>query len=153
MSADTALVIIDTQVGLVAGSYQGEEIVARISTLVEQARANDHPVIYVQHDGPKGHGLEAGTPRWHIHPAITPQAGELVVHKGSPDSFYQTNLQEELEKRDIKRLVIVGGATEYCVDTSVRRAVSQGYDVTLVGDAHFTYDGGEFSPAPIICFF
>ncbi|HEY6286518.1 MAG TPA: isochorismatase family protein [Ktedonobacteraceae bacterium] len=40
-------------------------------------------------------------------------------------------------------LVVAGGQTEYCVDTTVRRATTMGYNVTLVGDAHTTDDYDE----------
>ena len=40
--------------------------------------------------------------------------------------------------------------TEYCVDTTARRAVSMGYDVTLVSDAHTTIDNKLLTAAQII---
>jgi nicotinamidase-related amidase len=143
MSTGTALVIIDVQVGLIEEAYRCNEVLDSINTLLSKARASDMPVIYIQHDGPEGHGLEVGTPAWEIHPAIAPQKGELVVHKRASDSFYATSLQRELQAQGIKHLVVVGGQTEYCVDTSVRRATTMGYDVTLVGDAHTTDDYDE----------
>src|SRR5450631_2618238 len=97
---------------------------ARIATLLEKARAAQTPVIYVQHDGPAGHGLEVGTPGWQIHPIIAPQPTEPVVHKRASDSFYKTTLQQELTARGIQHLIIVGGQTEYCVDTTARRATT-----------------------------
>jgi hypothetical protein len=63
-----------------------------------------------------------------------------VIQKHHPDAFQDTNLQPELESRGIERLVIAGIQTEYCVDTTCRRAYSLGYDVTLVKDAHSTWD-------------
>lgn len=143
MSKDTALVVIDTQVGLIEPAYLGKEVLDNINTLLARARASGTPVIYIQHDGPKGHGLEVNTPPWEIHPSIAPQEDELVVHKQASDSFHNTVFQEELEARGIKHLVVVGGQTEYCVDTTVRRATTVGYDVTLVGDAHTTEDYDE----------
>ena len=143
MSTDTALVVIDVQVGLIEEAYRCNEVLDSINTLLSKARASDTPVIYVQHDGPQGDGLEVGTPAWEIHPAIAPQEGEPVVHKRASDSFHATSLQWELETRGIKHLVVVGGQTEYCVDTSVRRATTMGYNVTLVQDAHTTIDYDE----------
>ncbi len=143
MSTDTALVVIDMQVGLIEPAYRSKEVLESINTLLNKARTTGTPVIYVQHDGPKGHGLEAGTPDWEIHPAIAPKEGEPVVHKRASDSFHATLLQRELETRGIKHLVVVGGQTEYCVDTSVRRATTMGYNVTLVKDAHTTIDYDE----------
>ncbi len=140
MSTDTALVVIDMQIGLIEPAYRSKEVLDSISTLLAKARASGIPVIYIQHDGPKGHGLEVGTPPWEIHPVIAPEEGELIIHKRASDSFHNTPLQRELEARGIKHLVVVGGQTEYCVDTSVRRATTMGYDVTLVRDAHTTVD-------------
>ena len=134
---NTTLLIIDTQVGLIEPAYKGKEVLDNINVLLAQARASHTPVIYVQHDGPQGHGLEVGTPKWAIHPAIAPQDGELIVHKRASDSFYDTILKRELEARGIQHLVVVGGETEMCVDTTIRRATVEGYDVTLVSDAPY----------------
>src|SRR6266516_1790547 len=119
MSADTALVVSDAQIGVVGEAYHHDEV-------LDSARTSGTPVIYVQHNDPKGGELEPGTPKWPIHPAIAPRDGEPVVQKESPDSFHETRLQAELEARGIKRLVITVGQTQYCVDTTVRRAVAQG---------------------------
>ena len=140
---NTALLIIDTQVGLIEPAYQGKEILDNISILLAQARTSQTPVIYVQHDGPQGHGLAVGTSAWAIHPAIAPHEGELIVHKRASDAFYDTILKRELEAQGIQHLVVVGGETEYCVDTTICRATAEGYDVTLVSDAHTTTDYDE----------
>jgi len=147
-----AVLIVDVQVGLVelipAEIQAG--VLSRIETLLSRARASETPVIYIQHDGPKGHPLEAHTKGWEIHPSIKPAGGESVVRKRESDSFFETTLQEELQRRGITHLVIAGGMTEYCVDTTCRRATSLGYDVTLASDAHLTRDNGVLSAANII---
>lgn len=150
MQQHTALLIIDVQVNLIEPAYRSSEVLANIQTLLARARATGTPVVYIQHDGPQGHDLHLGTPGWHIHPAIAPLDGELVVHKESSDAFYETILQSELEKLGITHLVVAGGQTEYCVDTTVRRAVSNGYQVTLVSDAHTTFDTEHLTAAQII---
>jgi hypothetical protein len=132
MSADTALLIIDVQMGLFDDAdTRDRAVLERIATLLERARATRTPVIFVQHDGGPGHPLEAGTPGWRIHPAVTPLDEEPIVRKRASDSFYKTRLQHALDARGIMRLVVVGAMTEYCVDTTCRRALSQGYDVTI----------------------
>src|SRR5260221_214020 len=108
-------------------------------------------VLYVQHN--ERGGMEPGMPMWQIHPAVTPREGEPVIQKESPDSFHETRLQEELEARGIKRLVITGGQTQYCVDTTVRRAAAQGYDVLLASDAHTTEDSETLPAEQIIAFY
>lgn len=152
MSADTALVIIDTQIGVVQDAYKRDEILENINVLLERARSSAIPVIYVQHDGPEGDDLAPGASGWPIHPAVAPREGEPIVRKESPDSFHLTNLQEELQKRGIKNLVIAGGQTEVCVDTTIRRSLSEGYDVVLAGDAHATFDNDTLTAEQIIAF-
>lgn len=151
MSNDTALVVIDAQVGLMRDAHCKDEVLQHIAALLEQARASATPVIYVQHDEPGGE-LEPHTPDWQIHPSIEPQAGETVVRKTAPDAFYQTSFQAELEARGIKRLVITGMQTEVCVAATARRAVAQNFDVLLVNDAHTTYDSKTLTAAQIIAF-
>jgi len=145
MGGDAALLVIDVQSAFFLErspvlAYHGEEYLARIRELIDRAREGGVPVIYVQHDGANGSPWEPGTPGWLIHPDITPRAGELVVHKPTPDAFYSTNLQAELDSRGIRRLIIVGIQSDWCVDTTVRRAYSLEYDVTVVEDAHTTFD-------------
>ena len=153
MSTNTALLVIDVQVGLVEGAepaYRGAEMLANINSLLTRARTTGTPVIFIQHDGSEGGRLAVDSPGWQIHPAIAPIDGEAIIRKRASDSFYETTLQRELETRSSKRLVIAGMKTEYCVDTTSRRAISLGFDVTLVGDAHATTDSEALPASQII---
>ena len=152
MNKTTALLVIDVQVGIMQSprAYSVSEVLERISLLLRRARASGTPIIYVQHDGAKGHELEVNSPGWRIHPAIAPAPGERVVRKEACDSFFATTLQSELDVRGIRHLIITGAMTEYCIDTTCRRAVSLGYDVTLVADAHTTHDNDLLPAEKII---
>jgi nicotinamidase-related amidase len=152
MSHDTALLIIDVQVGIIEGfhAYRGRKVLDQINKLLAKARASNTPILYIQHDGEKGHPLEVGTAGWEIHPDIKPHEADLIIRKRASDSFFETTLQRELESRRIKRLVVTGCMTEYCVDTTSRRAITMGYDVTLVSDAHTTIDNKLLTAAQII---
>jgi nicotinamidase-related amidase len=152
MNANTALVIIDVQVGIIEGfsAYRGREVLEQINALRARARASNVPVIYVQHDGAPGDVLEVGSEGWQIHPEIKPHDEDLIIRKRASDSFFETNLESELKARGIHRLVVAGCQTEYCVDTTTRRAVTMGYDVTLVSDAHTTIDNSLLTAAQII---
>ncbi len=152
MSKKSALLIIDVQVNVVKDAYKRDQVLDTIHTLLSHARGSGTPVIYVQHESQEGDGLEAGTPGWEIHPAISPRQGEPVVQKRACDSFHQTSLQQELEKRGIDHLVVVGALTDYCVGTSVRRATTCGYDVTLVSDAHTTQDNEILTAEQVIAY-
>jgi nicotinamidase-related amidase len=148
----SALLIIDVQVAIIDGfhAYRGYDVLSQINKLIAKARASNIPVIYVQHDGGSGHPLEAGTEGWRIHPEIKPQVDDPVIHKRAPDSFFDTTLHTELEARAIQHLIVAGCMTEYCVDTTSRRAITMGYDVTLVSDAHTTIDNKLLTAEQII---
>ena len=126
--------------------------VSRIRELLARARERGVPVIFVRHDGGRRHRLERGTPGWEIRADIAPLPGEPVIDKTACDSFYETTLASELRKRGIERLFVTGCMTQYCVDTTVRRAVSEGFDTVLVSDAHMTADTGGFPFEQIVAY-
>lgn len=154
-----AIVVIDVQnailgnsdtVRLLKNRAALDEVVARIAVLIRRGRELDLPVLFVQHDGVQGHRLQRGSVGWQIRSEISPLEGEPVIHKSACDSFFKTTLGSELESRGIERLIVAGCMTQYCVDTTVRRAVSLGYDVTLVADGHMTADSGALGFEQII---
>ncbi len=153
MSDNTALLVVDVQAGSFTETepaYGGQSFLERIHALIDQCRAANLPIIYIQHSGGKGDPDEPGTPGWPIHPMIEPHNTDPVVQKRNPDAFHDTELQSILAAKEISKLIIVGIQTEYCVDTTTRRAFSLGYDVTLVGDCHTTWDGKSLSAKEII---
>jgi nicotinamidase-related amidase len=158
-TSTTALLIIDVQNAILrgAGGRRAGEIqqaldgtVGRIAGLLARARAGGAPVIHVQHDGRPDHRLAVGSEGWQIRRELAPSNGEKVVRKQSCDAFFQTPLSAELAARAVDRLVVAGCMTEFCVDTTCRRAVSLGYDVDLVADGHMTADSGGLAFEQII---
>jgi nicotinamidase-related amidase len=155
-----ALLIIDVQNAILAGKGTPERqplidsaldgTVARLRSLKELARRQGAPVVLVQHDGNADHRLAIGTNGWEIRSELAPAEGELVVHKRSSDSFFETDLADRLDERSVTHLVVGGCMTQFCVDTTVRRAVSLGYEVTLVADGHMTADSGTLTFAEIV---
>lgn len=153
MSDHSALLIIDVQNAMFSlgnGVYEGKTIIDNLQKLIQQARTNDAPVIYIQHDNGKGTPLERGTDDWHIHTAIKPLNEDFVVEKQTPDAFHQTHLESILTERSINHLYITGMQTELCVDTTTRRAFSLGFDVTLISDGHSTFDTDHLKAEQII---
>lgn len=152
MNSDTALLVIDVQVAMFAEDdpvYDGANLLEKLKTLIARAREAGIPVIYVRH-AEEGSPMAYGLPTWQIHPEIAPQEGDLVVDKRFPDSFMQTRLKPELEARGIKKLIVSGLQTEYCVDTTCRAAFNLGYDLTLVKDAHSTWPNSVLTAPQII---
>jgi nicotinamidase-related amidase len=153
MMVATALLIIDMQRGNFQGSnpiYEGERLLARIEHLIAQARSAGVPVFYVRNKGGHDDPDEFGTPGWEIHPTILPNEGDVVIEKATPDAFHQTPLHQHLTSKGIKTLVIAGLQTEYCIDTTCRRAYSLGYHVILAKDAHSTWNSPNLPAEQII---
>ncbi|MGN7385790.1 isochorismatase family protein [Sporosarcina sp. SAFN-015] len=94
--------------------------------------------------------MEYGSEGWEIHAEIEPHLNDVIIQKATPDSFLNTTLEEELYKKGIKNIYISGIQTEACVDTTCRRAFSMGYKVTLLSDAHSTWNSSEISAQQII---
>lgn len=157
---NTALLIIDVQNAILAGKGTPErqpvleaaleEVVGRLCELQRKARLAGVPVVVIQHDGPQGHRLAVGSDGWAVCPELAPQPGDFLVRKTSSDSFHETELAERLGQLGISHLVVGGCMTQFCVDTTVRRAVSLGFDVTLVGDGHATADSANLSHTDIV---
>lgn len=147
MPGQTALVIIDVQVGLLERPvWKVDELLANLKILLEKARSAGIPVVFVQ----DGDVAPEGTREWEVHPDIAPNQDELRIQKIATDAFHGTDLHEKLQALGIDELVIGGCATEYCVDTACRRATTLGYNVTLVGDAHSTADDEVLTAEQII---
>jgi nicotinamidase-related amidase len=137
-----ALLIIDVQVGSFVGqkpAYGGRDFLERVRSLIHRCREKGIVVVYIQHCGGPGDPDEPGTAGWPIHPLIGP-GEDAVVQKRQPDAFQDTPLQTILKEKGIKKIIIAGLQTEYCVDTTTRRAFSLGYEVVLVGDCHTSWD-------------
>ena len=144
---DTALLVIDVQNGIVAGAYNRDGVIGNISTLIDKARAENVPVLWVQHsdDG----DLALGSESWQFVPELVRGDSEPVVHKRYADSFEDTGLEKLLAEQRVGRLVVTGAQTDECIRSTIHGAFTRGYDVTLVGDAHTTEDLTEYgAPRP-----
>jgi nicotinamidase-related amidase len=153
---DTALLLIDLQRNILLGKGGSqvqaalEATVERVTGLLDRARRRGFPVVHVQHDGELGHRLERGTPGWEIRPEVAPRGNEPVVHKRSCDAYFETRLAELLKTQQIRRLVIAGCMTEYCIDTTCRRSLTLFRDVVLAADGHTTGDSAGLSFSQIV---
>ncbi|CAN5723586.1 cysteine hydrolase family protein [soil metagenome] len=153
MTTNQVLLIIDTQVAMVEtdpAPHNLEVFLAAVKDVLGRARASKTPVVFVQHISADYEPMTPGHPEFETHPDIAPMPGEPIVHKRACDSFYQTDLEEELKKLGAETLVVTGMQTEQCIDTTCRSAMSHGYDVVLVSDGHTTWDSNGLTAAQII---
>lgn len=147
----TALLIIDVQRGLFDDEprpYEADAVVERINALADRARAHGVPVVLIQHERASGN-LAHETESWQLERNLRTVQGDLFVRKTTPDSFLRTTLQELLDGHQVRHVVVCGYASEFCVDTTTRRAAALGYAVTLAADAHTTHDKSHASAAAI----
>jgi nicotinamidase-related amidase len=139
-----AVVVIDVQRGLFCTKpepFEAEAVVTRINAVIVKARRAGAPVIFVRHDGePGGEDVVPFTEGWKLHPKLEVRPGELVIRKTTCDAFYSTPLEAELRSRGITTLVLMGYATDFCVDATLRSAASKDFSVIVVADGHTTSD-------------
>ena len=142
---NTALLVIDVQNGVVAGAHNRDEMIANINALVDKARAEDVPVVWVQH---ADDDLVRDSDSWQYVPELTRGDAEPLVHKSYGDSFEETELEGLLAERGVGRVVVTGAQTDACIRSTLHGALVRGYDVTLVGDAHTTEDLTAYGAPP-----
>jgi len=142
---NTALLVIDVQNKVVEGAHERDKVVANIRTLVDKARAEGTPVVWVQHSDD---GLPEGSEGWEYVPELTQEPSEPVVHKSYGDSFEDTDLEQVLAERKVGRVVVTGAQTDACIRSTLHGAIVRGYDVTLVADAHTTEDMSPWGAPP-----
>ncbi|WP_438494294.1 isochorismatase family protein [Streptomyces asiaticus] len=142
---NTALLVVDVQKGVVEGVHQRDVVVANVASLVERARQEEVPVVWVQHSDEE---LTRGSDDWRIVPELTPEDAEPLVEKSYGDSFEDTTLETVLSGLGVGRLVVVGAETDACIRSTLHGAFARGYDATLVSDAHTTGDKTAWGAPP-----
>jgi len=148
----TGLILVDIQKDYFPGGRM--ELVgmqaagSRAGNLLNFFRENGWPTFHIQHVSvrqgasfflPDTEGIE-------FYESIRPHAGERVIQKHYPNSFRETSLLQELERHDVKKLVICGAMSHMCIDATTRAAFDHCFDCTVIQDACATRDlefGGQ----------
>ena len=142
---NTALVVIDMQNDVVGNAHLRDEVIANINSLVEKARTELVPVIWIQHSNEEmAHGSEG----WQYVPELQRLTGEPLVHKKYGDSFEDTTLETELAQLAVGRVIVTGAQTDACIRATLHGAFVRGYDTMLVSDAHTTEDFSSYGLPP-----
>ena len=121
---NTALLVVDVQNGVVAEAHDRDAVVANVGSLVDKARREQVPVVWVQHFD---EGLARGSEEWRIVPELTPDGAESLVEKSYGDSFEGTNLEAVLSGLGVGRLVVVGAETDACIRSTLHGAFAKLY--------------------------
>lgn len=147
-----ALVIIDMQVASFADGKQHDipGVVGRINLLSNVVRRSGGSVVFVQHDGTEAEGLLPDTPGWQVLPSLELDPADISIRKTKNDAFAGTRLHDALVHARARTVAFAGWATDYCVDSTVRSAVSRGFRVIVPADAHTVSDREHLSARQII---
>jgi nicotinamidase-related amidase len=138
---NTALLVVDMQTGVMNGSVNTEAVIANVARLVEKARSQDVPIVWVQHASEE---LPLGSDVWKITPELVPEQKEPLVGKRYGDAFEDTDLERTLAEHEVGALVVAGAQSDACIRSTLHGALVRGYDVLLVSDAHTTEDLREW---------
>jgi len=142
---NTALLVLDVQNGVVEGAHQRDAVVGNVGGLVDKARRERVPVVWVQHSDER---LVQGSDDWRIVPELSPDDAEPLVEKHYADAFEDSTLEIALSGLGVGRLVVVGAQTDECIRSTLHGALVRGYDATLVSDAHTTEDQTPWGAPP-----
>lgn len=148
-----ALLIIDMQIGSFTpyeSCYDTFGVIKRINSLSNSFRANKDKVIFIQHDGTTENCFVPNTQEWELLPELVREGTDFIVSKTANDSFYKTELEMLLTKHDITELVVTGSATDFCVDATVKSALTKDYEITVIADAHTAADRPFMNAATVV---
>ncbi|MCM3032049.1 MULTISPECIES: cysteine hydrolase family protein [unclassified Niallia] len=146
------LLIIDAQQEIIDGNqeegvvFNKEQLIKNINLLIKKAAEANVSVLFVR-DSEVAGGVGSG---FQVHNEINVPSDPIFFDKTATNPFHGTNLLKHLKSQNIKHIVIAGCKTQHCIDTAVRTATVNGFDVTLVGDAHSTTDNDFLRAEQII---
>ncbi len=146
------LIIIDMQEASFQKSdkYDQSGVITRINILSHHVRENSGKVIFIQHDGTQDDGLKPFTKGWRILKSLSRDDTDLVVRKTTNDAFCGTDLKKQIDQIGFPRLIVTGWATDFCVDTTLRSAASQGYNLVAVSNCHTCSDRPHLKAQQVI---
>lgn len=157
--ADTALLVIDMQndfcaregyIHRVLGKdvSQCVDVANAINQLVEVARDKDVSVIWIKAaydphyipDSMLRKLRQAGSSEEILCEegswggeffGVSPLDGELIITKHCYNAFFETELNDVLQQKGVKNLVVTGVATNVCIDSTIRDGFMRGYDIVV----------------------
>jgi nicotinamidase-related amidase len=146
------ILVVDMQIGLLGGPPKHDlcGVIDRINLLTAMVRGRSGKVVWIRHCGKRGDGFEPGTTSWEFLPELVRQEEDIVIEKTLNDPFAGTPLKESLARLGPDRVLVTGWATDFCVDATVRGAVSFGHDVVVVADGHTLSDRPHLSAPAVI---
>jgi nicotinamidase-related amidase len=148
----TALLVVDVQNTLCQGkwaAYGVDLVVPRIVSLARRVKQIGGYVVYIQHEE-EHDAMRRGSIGWKLCAMLEPSPDDIFIRKTTCDSFFKTDLKQNLERIGVDHVLVCGMQTEFCVDSTVRGALENGFAVTVVSDAHTTLETAVLTAPQII---
>jgi nicotinamidase-related amidase len=157
---DSCLLFIDVQVGVNVLQHWGGETGRRnnpdaedkMRSLLKSFRDSGNQVAFTRHDSREAASpLKLSLDTGRQIDGLEIEGNDIVVTKDVNSGFIGTSLEVQLRRAGIRRLVVAGFFTNFCVETTVRMAGNMGFDTYLVEDACATtnrvgLDGVDHEP-------
>ena len=152
---DSALLVVDMQEYFLNEKSHAyipdcKNIISNTKNLLDIFRRNNRPIVHTYFAVKDGENdpiinwwndtVKDGSSESRIVKELSPKDDELIMRKPTYDAFYQTNLNNTLQSKNIKQIVIAGVLTNLCCETSAREAFVRGYDVFIATDCMTAYD-------------
>ncbi|PRB18580.1 isochorismatase family protein [Microbacterium sp. MYb62] len=140
----TALLVIDAQESFRRRSDDWERtanpaVLDNIALLVAHARDTGDQVVWITHSEPGSGGVfDPAQGFVRVIDRFAPRESEPALVKTTINAFGSTDLEEQLRRAGVGRVVICGIRTEQCCETTARVAADLGFDVEFVTDATTT---------------
>lgn len=142
----TALLVIDAQ-ELITNEklYAFDKYIGNVRRLIAESRKNGTEVIYVRHDDGEGQPLSRGNEGFDVCRDFAPEAGERIFDKSVNSPFRDSGLLEFLRGKAVKRLIITGLQTDYCIDAAVKCGFEHGFEVIVPEYCNSTFDNDHMT--------
>jgi nicotinamidase-related amidase len=146
------LLVIDMQDAALRGKplHDISGVAMRINDLSASIRGGGGAVVFVHHSDAPGTPFEPGTPSWEISESLNLRPEDLRIRKSLNDAFAETDLTKTLGDLKATRLIVTGQATDFCVDTTVRSAVSRRVPLVVASDGHTLRDRPHLTAEQVI---
>ncbi len=148
LDKNTALVLIDLQNSIVAMplAHSIDNVLKNVNQLITTFRKKNLPIVMVNVNPQKAAWTKTrkeakptsfpGSDDWYkITDKINIQSNDIRITKHTWNAFFETALNEELNKRSVTGIVLAGISTSIGVEGTARAASELGYNITFATDA------------------
>lgn len=143
-----ALLVIDMQISwFETPRHDKDGVITRVNQLIDAMRQSGGSVVFIRHADADA---MPDSPGFQIEPSLHYQPDDIIFDKTACDSFADTALLPWLQQLGMQNLYLCGLATEFCVDTTLRAALSRGFNVVALSDAHTTANRPHLKAIQII---